>query len=127
MTVSEFESHRKRLLGFNELQKSYPLGAGAGCTIGNRSPEEVKIALLQHIRRLVNMTVVQDVSQSSSSEIMLAATFTSTRIMAESKLFVGISVATGNNGATCTLRINGEDMVITNSAYDLFKRLLTNF
>jgi hypothetical protein len=117
MTSSDFEGLRKRLSGFSETSKSFPLsclGLSSVANISNISNiSNIEVELIIRIKKIINAFVVQG---AGVGEMMFASAYR--KGMAEEKILITTVVDSEN----VTVRFNCDDALTCTSLVDVFKR-----
>jgi len=111
MTSSDFEGLRKRLSGFSETSKSFPLTSLGLSSISNIS--NIEVELIIRIKKIINAFVVQG---AGVGEMMFASAYR--KGMAEEKILITTVVDSEN----VTVRFNCDDALTCTSLVDVFKR-----
>jgi len=113
LSPGDFDAVRRRLGGFGEASKAFPLASLGLSSSGSGGGAAAELDLIARVRRLLNVYVVQG---AGVGELMFAACMR--KGMMEEKALVTVVTDAEN----ATFRFNCEDAVLATSLVDVFKR-----
>eukprot|EP01034_Spumella_vulgaris_P021954 gene21954-28034_t len=117
-TSADFEVLRKRLSGFNEVTRMYPVDS---LNLPQGDNADTELELISRVRRIANMYLVQG---AGVGELMFAGSIRKGTV--EEKAYITILIGgTGLDGSEqVTVRFNCEDVVLCTGLSEAFKKLL---